>query len=65
MKTKTRMIGGLAALSMVFGLYSGAAYADRRDDLIQQQDQIESDIENLKSSLEGVDVELQEIYLNL
>ncbi len=57
----------VAALTLAV---SGAAIAmpasaDERDELVDQQEEQELEIERLKSELEGIDVGLQEAYLQL
>lgn len=70
--SRKKHLGALAALTLILtGLAGfdpqsgGAAFADDRDDLIQQQKEQEKKIESTKSSLEGVDSDLQKVYLDL
>lgn len=64
---KTRLSAVIAAFALLFtgANASVPAWADRRDDLVDQQQENDERIEKLQSSLEGVDINLQEAYLNL
>ena len=70
--SRKKHLGALAAFSLALTSFAGAvgsagpaAYADDRDDLVQQQKDQEAQIESTKSSLEGVDSDLQAVYLDL
>ena len=58
----------IVALSATVALIAGGlstSQADERDDLIRKQRQQEQQIQNLQSSLEGVNVDLQKTYVKL
>lgn len=57
-----------AALALVLALSASSAAAsneDERDDLVRKQQENAKELENLQSSLEGVDTNLQQAYLKL
>ncbi|WP_241228090.1 M23 family metallopeptidase [Actinobaculum sp. 352] len=63
---RRRRLSGLLAVGALClsGLATaGPAFATDRDDLVEQQEQQAAEIESLQSSLEGVDSDLQAIYL--
>ena len=60
-----RWLGALAAGALGVAGLATPARADDRYDLVRQQEQEEAEIENLRSSLGGVDVDLQNVYLKL
>ncbi|MDO5724049.1 MAG: peptidoglycan DD-metalloendopeptidase family protein [Flaviflexus sp.] len=57
-----------AALALILALSASSAAAsneDERDELVRKQQENARELENLQSSLEGVDTNLQEAYLKL
>lgn len=64
---KTRLSAVVATVALLAtGVNAGVpAWAADRDDLVDKQEENNERIEQLQSSLEGVDVDLQKAYLNL
>lgn len=65
---KFRAVLTAATSALFLALSSSLAAADtddEREKLVEQQEQNEREIEELQSSLEGIDVDLQEAYLSL
>jgi murein DD-endopeptidase MepM/ murein hydrolase activator NlpD len=65
---RNRKIGAIVsavALSLGALIAPVASFADDRDDLVKQKEEAEQEIESLRSSLEGVDTDLQDTYIKL
>ena len=65
MAKSKRWLSALGAMGLAAGAVFAPSYADDRDDLVNKKKQQEAQIESYKSSLEGVDTNLQAVYLKL
>lgn len=64
---RRRLTSAVAALTLAMtgAFVALPAYADERSDLVDQQEENEQRIAELQSTLEGVDLDLQQAYLDL
>ncbi|QRV01678.1 peptidoglycan DD-metalloendopeptidase family protein [Arcanobacterium phocisimile] len=65
MSLRRRSIAGVCALMVVVGGLTLPASADEREDLVNQQEQNAQREREIKSTLEGLDVNLQDAFLEL
>ncbi|WP_216395469.1 M23 family metallopeptidase [Arcanobacterium phocae] len=65
MNFKRRSIAVISALSISLAAVSLPAWADERQDLVNQQEQNSGKMKEIRSSLEGIDVDLQDAFLAL
>lgn len=63
--SRKRWTSGVLAVALACGGWGSVAYADSRDDLVQQQTEQEQQKETLQAEMEGVDLNLQEAYFAL
>ena len=63
--SRKRWTSGVLAVALACGGWGSVAYADSRDELVQQQTEQEQQKETLQAEMEGVDLNLQQAYLDL
>lgn len=65
MNSRRKFIATVATVTMVVTGLALPAWADERQDLVNQQQENENRMKEIKSSLEGIDVNLQDAFLEL